>query len=66
MSDNETLEQYNCRNFKDCNGIIKFTEKDKEYFIQRGWVNPDGSPTKPAYCKPCRNKRKAQKAQYEN
>lgn len=64
MSDN--AEKYNCRNFDDCKGVIVFTERDKDYYIQRGFVNPDGSISKPRYCKPCRVKRKSQKAKYEN
>lgn len=57
----EVLDKYNCRNYSQCGNEITFTEKDNEYYIQRGWVHANGSPVKPKECKPCRIKRKKAK-----
>jgi hypothetical protein len=45
----------------DCNQAFPFTERDQEFFKQKGW----GEPKR---CKPCRIKRKNerfQRGQYE-
>lgn len=50
------VDKYECANFNKCGNYIFFTERTKEYFIQQGWVYPDGSPMKPKRCKSCREK----------
>lgn len=51
-------DKYKCRNFNKCGNMIVFTERDNEFFVQKGWVDEDGRVQKPKYCKPCRLERK--------
>lgn len=66
MDQKNILDKYECKNYDTCHNLIYFTEKDQEYYLQKGWTYPDGSVVKPKYCKPCRVQRKADKAQHGN
>lgn len=56
----EPIEQYKCIE-TDCQNIIYFGSKDREYYISRGWVDHNGEPVRPKRCRTCRLKRKNQK-----
>lgn len=60
MSDD--IRKWPCENFSTCGNTIFFGPKDEEYYKQQGWVRPDGSVIKPRRCKPCRAKKRAEKA----
>lgn len=60
----DTGERYDCKT-PNCGNSIYFGSKDREYYIQREWVDAAGEPIKPKYCKPCREKRKQERAQRE-
>ena len=54
----EQGETYPCM-IIGCTNMITFTERDRAFFISKGFVDPQGNPTKPRKCKKHRLEAKA-------
>lgn len=62
-SQQSSVEKYPCIE-PDCSNTIYFGDRDRDYYIQRGWTDPKtGEPVKPKRCRSCRLRREKEKQQ---
>jgi hypothetical protein len=57
---NTNKEYYPCIT-PGCNNLIPWSDRDKGWYVQRGWTTKDGQIIKPKRCKSCREKIKLER-----
>lgn len=53
----DEINKYECIE-PDCQNIIYFGSKDRDYYISQGWIDNNGEPVRPKRCRTCRERRK--------
>lgn len=58
MDKQNSIDYYPCKT-PGCKNMVRFSTNDEEKFRSLGFLNDDGTVSKPKYCYDCRQKRKA-------